>query len=99
MAEKNKEGWIKLYRGIRKHWIWEPRIFSKFEAWVDMLLQANHASQKILLGNELVQVERGSFITSELKLMERWKWSKTKVRSFLKLLEEDGMIVKKTDRK
>ena len=44
-------------------------------------------------------MEAGSFITSEKKLMERWMWSNTKVRNFLKLLETDGMITKKTDSK
>jgi DNA replication protein DnaD len=64
-----------------------------------MLLMANHDYNKFLLGNELVEIKRGSFITSELKLMERWGWSKTKVRSFLSLLEKDKMIIKKSDKK
>ncbi len=64
-----------------------------------MLLMANHDDNKFLLGNELVEIEKGSFITSELKLMERWGWSKAKVRGFLTLLQNDSMIVKKTDHK
>jgi hypothetical protein len=52
-----------------------------------------------MLGNEMVEVKRGSFITSEIKLMERWGWSKEKLRRYLKLLESDGMIVKKSDHK
>lgn len=31
--------------------------------------------------------------------MERWGWSKAKVRNFLQLLQNDEMIVKKTDRR
>ena len=93
-------GWIKIYRKIREHaFFQEKRIFSRFEAWVDLILQANHKDARVLLGNELIEVQRGSFITSEVKLMERWKWSKSKVRSFLTLLQDDEMIVKKTDRK
>ncbi len=64
-----------------------------------MLLMANHDNNKFLLGNELVEIERGSFITSELKLMDRWGWGKTKLRSFLDLLQNDGMIIKKSDNK
>jgi hypothetical protein len=41
------------------------------------------------MGNEVLNVQRGSFITSELKLMDRWGWSKSKVRAFLKLLEKE----------
>lgn len=92
-------GWIKAYREIQNHWLWEDKPFSKGQAWLDLVMMANHRENKFVLGNELVEVERGQFITSELKLMEKWGWSKTKVRSFLELLQNDGMIVKKSDRK
>lgn len=85
-----EQGWIKLYRSIREHWIWEDPI--KLKWWLDILLQANHQDKKILLGNSLFNIERGQFHTSELKLMERWKVGKKAVRSFLELLEKDGMI-------
>ncbi len=93
------EGWIKFYRRMSEHWLWQDKPFSKGQAWTDILLQANHSDNKFLLGNELIEVKRGSFVTSELKLMERWGWSKTKVRSFLELLQKDNMIIKNTDRK
>lgn len=92
-------GWIKLHRKITDHWIYQEKTFSKFQAWMDMCMMANHADRKILLGNELIEVKRGSFITSELKLMNKWGWSKTKLRNFLELLESDGMILKKSDTK
>lgn len=96
----SNNGWISLHRKIVEHPFYkEKRKFSKLEAWIDLLLQANHKDNKFILGNELVEVEKGSFITSELKLMERWGWSKTKVRAFLLLLECDSMIVQKKDRK
>lgn len=66
---------------------------------MDLLLLANHKENKFLLGNQLVEVGRGSFITSEMKLSERWGWSRTKVRSFLDVLERDNMLVKKSDTK
>jgi uncharacterized phage protein (TIGR02220 family) len=94
------QGWISLHRKIQDHPLFqEKRVFSKFEAWIDLILSANHKDNKFILGNEMIEVKRGSFLTSELKLMKRWGWSKTKVRSFLKLLEDDGMIVKKSDNK
>ena len=93
------EGWISIHRSLQSHWLWADKPFSKGQAWIDILLLANHQDNKFLLGNELVEVKQGSFITSEVKLMERWGWSKSKVRSFLKLLESDEMLIKKSDTK
>ncbi|MCT8136472.1 conserved phage C-terminal domain-containing protein [Anaerobacillus sp. CMMVII] len=94
------KGWIKLHRKLHAHWLYkESRKFSKFEAWLDLLIMANHKEHTFVLGNELIQVKRGEVITSEVKLMDKWKWSKSKVRSFLKLLEKDGMVIKKSDTK
>ena len=92
-------GWICLGRQIMDSWLWEDKPFAFGQAWTDMLLSANHASNRFPLGNEIITLQKGEFVTSELKLMARWGWSKTKVRRFLQLLENDGMIIKKTDRK
>ena len=92
-------GWISLSRKIFECWIWAETPFSRAQAWIDLLLLANYEPKKFVLGNELVEVERGSFITSETKLMKRWGWGKGKTRAFLSLLEKDGMIVKKTNHK
>lgn len=90
-------GWIKLYRSIRKHWIWEDP--QKLKWWLDILLQANHQEKKILLGNELAIIEKGSFHTSIVKLSERWKVDRKTVKKFLNLLQEDNMISLKTSKK
>ncbi|MBN1072094.1 hypothetical protein DVV81_13095 [Clostridium botulinum] len=84
------EGWIKLYRNLREHWIWEDPV--KLRWWIDMLLQANHHDKKVALGNEIILIRRGSFHTSELKLAKRWCTSKKSARTFLDLLQNDGMI-------
>lgn len=94
-----KQGWIALHRQIQEHWLWSEKPFSKGQAWIDLLMLANHSDNKFLLGNELVEVKCGSFITSELKIAERWGWSKTKVRAFFELLQSEQMIVKKSDHK
>ena len=93
------DGWIKLYRCITEHWVWKDKPFSKGQAWIDILLLSNHDDSKFVFGNELIDVERGSFITSETKLSDRWGWSRHKVRDFLNLLESDSMLVKKSDAK
>ncbi|MHB8122626.1 MAG: hypothetical protein ACYDG4_10775 [Desulfuromonadaceae bacterium] len=93
-------GWIKLYRKVRDHPFYkEKRSFSRFEAWTDLLLSASHKDGQLIFGNEVVCLPRGSLITSELKLMDRWRWSKTKLREFFSVLEKDNMIKRITDRK
>lgn len=92
-------GWIKLHRQIKEHWLWEEKPFDKRSAFTDMILSANHEDKKVPLGNELINVKRGSFITSEVKLADKWGWSRKKVRVFLEVLEQDKMIVKKSTTK
>lgn len=93
------KGWVAIYRRVQDHWLWEDKPFSKQAAWIDMLLLANHDDNKFLFGNELVEVKCGSFITSIEKLRHRWGWSNTKVVNFLKLLESDEMVTRKSDTK
>lgn len=90
-------GWIRLYRAIRKHWLWEDAI--KLKWWIDILLQANHQDRKVLIGNELMNIERGSFHTSIIKLSDRWQVDRKTVKKFLEVLEKDGMITLKTSKK
>lgn len=86
-------GWISLHRKIQRHWLWETeKPFDKRSAWIDILLLVNHEPCKIFFNNEIVNVNIGEHITSEVKLAERWGWSRTKVRTYLDLLEQDKMI-------
>lgn len=95
-----KHGFIKLHRKIQDHWIYqEKRKFSKYEAWLDMLMMANHKENKFVHGNELIHVNKGEFVSSIRKLGERWDWSNTKVTQFLDLLKSDEMITYKKDTK
>ena len=94
-----KQGWISVHRQLEEHWLWQEKPFSKGQAWIDILMLANHADNKFLLGKKLVEVKAGSFITSIEKLKDRWGWSNTKVVNFLDLLESDGMLKRKSDTK
>ena len=91
----SKMGWISLHRSIQDNPIWHEKPFSKGQAWVDMLLMANHAPKEVLIGNKVVLINRGQFHTSELKLAEKWGWSRNKVRAYLTLLEEQKMSTTK----
>ena len=85
-------GWILLYRSIRDSWIWESKPFSLGQAWIDLILDANHEDRKFFLNGRLKTVKRGQKWTSVRTLAERWGWQNKKVINFLRALEEDGMI-------
>lgn len=93
------QGWIKTYRSICEHWLWQDKPFSKGQAFIDLMLLANHADNKMLDDSSLTLVKRGELLTSIRILCERWGWSNTKVKKFLNVLEEDKMIVSKSDRR
>lgn len=96
----NNQGWISLHRSITDHWIYqEKRTFSKYEAWLDILLDVNHQDNKIMFDGTLLEVKRGERITSIRQLTDKWGWSNSKVTRFLKALESDGMIIRKSDTK
>jgi DNA-binding transcriptional regulator YhcF (GntR family) len=84
------EGWIKLHRAIKKHWIVENSEYFKW--WILLLLDVNHSDKKFLWNGELIEVKRGQKITSLKKLADEYNCSREKIRHFLKLLEKDSMI-------
>lgn len=85
----SNNGWIKLHRQIVDNWIWQDP--EKLKAWLDILLMVNHEDKKILINGRLVMIKRGEKLTSIVKLSERWGWSRNRVKTFLALLESDGM--------
>lgn len=94
------DGWIKMDRSIMEHWIYpHMRKFTPYEAWTDMLFMTNFSTGKLMVDKTIVEIKRGSFISSELQLGYRWLWSRNEVRSFLKMLEKDLMILKNSTTK
>jgi len=86
------EGWIKLHRAIQDNDFWSSEPFSRGQAWVDLLLLANHKESFFYKRGNKVIVGRGQVGRSEVELSDRWKWSRTKVRKFLKDLEKEQQI-------
>lgn len=85
-------GWIKLHRKIQDCFIWNDKPYDKARAWIDLLLLAMHRDKKLLIDGNVVVIERGSFMTSRLKLANRWGWSIKKVDSYLTMLENEKMV-------
>jgi hypothetical protein len=81
------EGWIKLHRQIcnSEEWFLEP--FTKAQAWIDLILNANHKKGFFEVRGNVVTIKRGQIGWSEITMAKRWTWSRTKVRRYLKWLK------------
>ena len=89
-----------LHRKIRDNFLWEEqREFSKFEAWIDLLMYARwkHEPKKHFIGNTTYIINRGEQIRSLKTLSSAWNWNISKVRRFLSALQNRHMVVIKTD--
>jgi hypothetical protein len=88
-------GWIKVHRQLSNHWIWDKPEYLKW--WLDILMQANIEPKKVLIKNQLIEINRGEVVYSYETWANRWKINKSKVLRFLKMLEKDSMIVLKSE--
>ena len=93
MRDKEKVGYVAIFRKIQNHWIWDDP--EMFHAWMDILLSAQfHDSSKVIHG-KVIFVPRGSWFVAQTTLETRWKWSKNRIRHFLRSLERSDMITVK----
>lgn len=90
-------GYIKAYRQLQEHWLWmgdDAEPFDRRSAWLDLLMLATYKDTKALYRGALTVFERGVVYKSIAQLATRWEWDRKKVRRFLVMLEEDGMITR-----
>lgn len=81
------KGWITLHRKIQENELWLNEPFTKGQAWVDLLLLANHKDQAIWKRGIRIVIKRGEIGWSEALLAKRWRWSRGKTRRFLFFLK------------
>lgn len=93
----DNNGWICLHRRLIEHELWTQEKFTRGQAWVDLLLLANHAPGSFRVRGVEVKVCRGQVGWSEVTLSHRWKWSRDKVRRYLKELEKLKNIIQHKD--
>jgi hypothetical protein len=91
------KGWVMLHREIFNHWIWKNPKY--FKAWIYCILRANHEGKSFLHGTELHNLVRGEFITSLQNFSNDTDLTIQNTRTFLKLLEKDSMIERKSTQK
>lgn len=95
--KENKKNTVPDYFFINRKLLhsdrWLAEKFTRAQAWVDLFGLAQHTSNFFYIRGIKVQVDRGQLAYSQLSLAKRWKWSRDKVRRFLKCLENDGDII------
>lgn len=95
MVSLGDVGYVAIFRQIFNHWLWQEKPFSKGQAWIDLLLLANHSDHKKPKGDKIITYHRGDVNRSILFLADRWGWDRKTVKRFLRVLEADNMIVVK----
>ena len=83
------EGWVAIYRKLVCSNLWLKQKFTKGQAWVDLIILANHKDSVIEKRGNQITIKRGQVGWSELALSTRWKWSKNKTTEFLKWLKNE----------
>lgn len=92
-------GWIALHRKITENdLLWDSSFepFSRGQAWIDLIMLANHEGRDVVISFNKIHVDRGQHLTSVRKLGERWNWGNGKVLKFFRALEKEGMITRDT---
>ncbi|SFE62574.1 hypothetical protein SAMN05518672_108149 [Chitinophaga sp. CF118] len=86
---------LPVSRKFFDHPFWkDERSYSRAEAWLDLIASARFEDSAAtgIIGNVELSWTRGQLPATLRYLSERWKWSKSKVNDFLKLLQKLKMI-------
>jgi len=81
------EGYVKIYRSSLDNKAYYAEPFTRWQAWVDLLLLANYKDNIVYVRGIPVEVKRGQVLGGEEFLAKRWKWSRGKVKRFCSHLE------------
>jgi len=87
------QGWISVHRKIADNKFWLSEKFTKGQAWIDILLLANHKENTVDVRGNLIKIPRGYLGWSEDRLAKRWNWSRGKVRRYFSVLQTEQQIV------
>lgn len=87
-------GHIKLSRKLFRSdpWWAEERVFSRFEAWIDILQLAAWKPRVVLYHGEEIALARGELVLSIRLAAERWGWGEKGTRLFLKRAQERARL-------
>ena len=86
--------YIKLYRKVMENAIFLELPYDRWHAFEFLLLKARRFPTVIILKGKPIKLEVGQLICGEEKLAVKWGWSRGKVKRYLDMLENLGMIKK-----
>jgi hypothetical protein len=90
---QSKIGYIKLYRSSVENDMYFEEPFTRWQAWQDLILLANHKDAVAVIRGRAIDMKRGQLAYAVKTLAYRWKWSRPKVDRFLETLEKCAQIV------
>jgi hypothetical protein len=94
---KPSKNYFVCNRSLFKNPMWYAEPFTKGQAWVDLFGNANHADGWFEKSGQRIYIKRGQTGRSIESLARDWKWSRNKVKRFLKRLEKEKMIDRVSD--
>jgi hypothetical protein len=65
-------GFIKTYRKITNNWLWKVKPYSPGQAWIDLLLLAEHKTNMGLFRGGFYDLQPEQIVTSDQSLADRW---------------------------
>ena len=86
------EGFIALHRKITENEFYFSERFTRTQAWIDLLILANHKPQTVYLRGVETSIDRGQLCWAKTSLAKRWRWNERTVTSFLSTLQNRKMI-------
>lgn len=90
--------WVRVQTSIFDHELFQAEPLTEREAWLWLIANAAWKATRHRIGSDMHEVPAGSLFVTLRQLQAAWKWkSDYRVRSFLKLLEKEEMIVCKTN--
>ena len=88
------QGWISIHRKIKDSAIYKDS--QAVHLWLHLILSANHKTNNILIGNQTIEVPRGSLLTGRKSLASATGIHESKVQRLLKLFEKERQIEQQT---
>lgn len=86
-----------MQRGWMQHHIFKDEPFSDREAWVWLIENAAWYAHTYRYKNDMITLQIGDVPTSYRNLIKTWRWSQGRIKNFLKILQKEKLITKKTD--
>ncbi|HCH73078.1 MAG TPA: hypothetical protein DFK19_16165 [Ochrobactrum sp.] len=90
--------WVRVQTSIFDHELFQAEPLTEREAWLWLIANAAWKATRHRIGSDMHEVPAGSLFVTLRQLQTAWKWkSDYRVRSFLKLLEKEEMIICETN--